>query len=81
MNGYYTFVKVEFSEEGYADRPYWYLSLTSDVEAGDIVLAPPKKGFPMIRGRVLKVEKNVSEQCSPVPMNRILEIGKVERGE
>lgn len=73
-NGYYTFVKVVFEDERYADRPYWFVSPTSSVEVGNAVLASPSKQSPALRARVVKVEKNVSSQCSPIPMNRITEI-------
>lgn len=67
-NGKHTFIKVEL--EG---MPQWFLSPFSTVRPGDKVVVPfGKAGLPR-EALVLKVEEN-SEQCAPVPMNRIKEI-------
>lgn len=66
-NGYYTFVKAE------AERIWWYVCPFEEVQAGDRVkLSLCGKLF---EGVVLKVERGVSNQCAPVPMNRA---GRVE---
>ncbi len=64
----HTFVKVEI--EG---APYWYLSPTSKIAAGDRVSVPFGKGDLPRVGVVLKVEE-ADSLCAPVPMNRIREI-------
>lgn len=68
-NGYYTFAKVEI-----AGTPYWYLSPFSVTE-GDRVLVPYQKSG-CAEGVVKKVEV-CSNQCAPVPMNRIKAIERV----
>lgn len=73
-NGYYTFAKVELD-----GLPCWYVSPVSSVEVGDRVIVPFGKRETLREGVVLKVERNVSEQCSPVPMNRIRSIEKILR--
>ncbi len=74
--GYHTFAKVVFREPAYADRPYWYLCPFSQAEAGDEALAPAGRQGTLLRGTIVKVERNVSAQCSPVPMNRIGELAQ-----
>lgn len=70
-NGYYTFAKVEVD-----GSPWWYLA-EEDVAVGDKVLV--SSGRARREGIVIKVEKNVSNQCAPVPMNRIGRIEKISR--
>ncbi len=70
-NGYYTFAKVETD-----GAPWWYLA-EEKVSVGDRVLVPV--GGKLREGVVLKVEENVSNQCAPVPMNRIKRIEKILR--
>lgn len=61
-----TFVKVE--AEG---APYWYLSPTGKIKAGDTVLVPLKNRT--CRGTVLRVETG-TRQTAPIPLNRMKEI-------
>ena len=61
-----TFVKVEV--EG---APYWYLSPTSKIKAGDRVLVP--LGNRTAQGTILRVETG-TRQTAPLPLNRMREI-------
>ena len=70
-NGYYTFAKVE------TDGAPWCYLAEEKVSIGDRVLVPI--GGKLREGVVLKVEENVSNQCAPVPMNRIKRIEKILR--
>lgn len=63
-SGSYTFVKVRFEDE---DRPYWYVSDFS-VSEGDKVTAPFGKADMPREAVVLKVERNVSGQVTPIPL-------------
>lgn len=72
--GYYTFAKVKFYDSLYGDRPYWYLCPFSEAEEGDEAIAPVGPRDSLCRCVILKVEKNVSSQCAPAPMNRIREL-------
>lgn len=65
-NGYETFVKVEVN-----GAPYWHLSPTDKIEEGALVSVPFGRGGVPAQGVVRKVEKHVSVQCAPVPMNRV----------
>lgn len=67
-NGMYTFVKAQ------AESIWWYVCPFSEVKEGDKVLL--SRGSKTFEGTVLKVERAVSNQCAPVPMNRA---GKVEK--
>ena len=62
--GAYTFVKVVFEGE---ERPYWYISDFA-VEEGDKVNAPFGKADMPREATVVKVEKNVSGQVTPIPL-------------
>ncbi|MCH5163128.1 MAG: hypothetical protein J1G38_06540 [Clostridiales bacterium] len=62
--GTYTFVKVAFEGE---PAPRWYIS-EFDVEEGDKVRAPFGRIDAERVGTVVKVERNVSGQVTPVPL-------------
>ncbi len=62
--GAYTFVKVRFEGE---ERPYWYISDFS-VEEGDRVTAPFGRADMPREATVVKVERNVSGQVTPIPL-------------
>ncbi len=70
-NGLFTFVQVELD-----GAHYWYLSPFSTVKEGDKVVVPFGKGDAIRHAVVVKVEEN-TEQCAPVPMNRIKEIEEI----
>lgn len=75
-NGVYTFAKTEID-----GAPFWFIA-PDGVEAGDRVIAPVGKNNVMRAGVVRKVERNVSGQCAPFPMNRMKRIARVlPRGE
>lgn len=63
--GAYTFVKVIFEAD---DRPYWYIA-DFPVEEGDKVIAPFGKIDTPREATAIKVEKNVSGQVTPIPLN------------
>ena len=56
--------------------PYWYLSPFATVKEGDTVVVPFGKNDTPRHAVVVKVEEN-TEQCAPVPMNRIKEIDEI----
>ena len=64
--GAYTFVKIAFDDDP-ENTPHWYISDFSD-EAGDRVSAPRGRADMPARATVLRVEKNVSGQVTPVPL-------------
>lgn len=64
--GAYTFVKIAFDDDP-ENTPHWYISDFS-VEAGDRVSAPRGRADMPARATVLRVEKNVSGQVTPVPL-------------
>lgn len=64
--GSYTFVKIAFDDDP-EKTPYWYVSDFS-VAAGDKVSAPRGRADMPARATVLRVEKNVSGQVTPVPL-------------
>ena len=62
--GSYTFVKVTFEGD---ERPYWYIADFS-VEEGDKVTAPFGKFDTPREATVIKVERNVNGQVTPIPI-------------
>ena len=64
--GSYTFVKVVFDADP-EKTPFWYISDFA-VEEGDRVSAPRGKIDMPSTATVLRVEKNVNGQVTPIPL-------------
>lgn len=73
-DGYHTIVKVNADFQG-EKRIGFYVCDEFRVVAGDKVIVETRDGS-SAEGEVLKVDKNVSEKCSPVPIKRALKIIK-----
>lgn len=72
-NQIFDVVKVKFINNPMAgDRPYWYKSSIPLLKVGDILLAPFGKDEREFEATVLRIDKNVNEQCSPIPASKML---------
>ena len=64
------YVKVQF-ETG---EIFWYKTNIEDLNIGNFVLVPFGKTNKPIKAKVIRIDKNVSSKCSPVPYNRAKDI-------
>ena len=71
---YFDFAKVEILSTGEAK---WYICNLPLVCSGDIVVVPYGKDNKEEKAKVLRIDKNVSEQVSPVPAKHAKEILRV----
>lgn len=62
------FAKVELTEGASSGQVFWYIT-TIALSEGDEVLVPFGKHDALTRARVLRVDKNISSQCSPVRLS------------
>lgn len=67
----FTLAKVEILSTG---EPRWYISNLPLLEVGDEVIVPFGKENFEVRARVLRIDKGVSEQVTPVPLKSLKEI-------
>ena len=74
--GSYTFVKILFDGE---ETPRWYIS-EFDLDEGDRVTAPDFNNR-VAPATVVRVERNVSGQVTPVPVRRAKKIISKIAGE
>lgn len=49
---------------------YWYKTMLFDLCVGDIVLVPFGKASTLVQGKVLRIDKSISSQNSPIPSKR-----------
>ena len=71
-NQIFDVVKVKFINNPMAgDRPYWYKSAIPLLKVGDIVFAPFGKDEREFEATVLRIDKNVNEQCLPMPSSKM----------
>lgn len=49
---------------------YWYKSNISDIGVGDKVLVPYGKNDALVQAVVLRIDKSISSQNSPIPSKR-----------
>ena len=53
---------------------YWYICNIENIKVGQIVLVPFGKSDKPTKAKILRIDKNVSSQTSPVPFSRMKEI-------
>ena len=73
---YCDYAKVKLTNGPFAQGIYWYISIVG-AKQGDKVKVP--FGDQIYEGEILRIDKNISSQMSPVPAKRakkILEIIK-----
>ena len=68
------FAKVELLEGSSKGSIFWYISKVPTLAAGDSVLVPFGSRNALTRAKVLRVDKGVSSQCSPIPTGHAKEI-------
>ena len=65
---YNDFAKVEILEGVEQGKTLWYLSTITGLEVGDKVLVPVGVIKMGTLGKVVRLDKNVSSFCSPIPV-------------
>jgi len=60
---YVDFAKVEIEGEGI----FWYINNIDGLKEGDKVIVPFGKSGQKVVGKVLRIDKSVSSQVSPIP--------------
>jgi hypothetical protein len=68
------FAKVEYLEDELAGSVGWYITEIFGLKAGDEVLVPYNNR--RVRAKVVRIDKHVSEQSSPISMSRAKNIIK-----
>lgn len=63
---HYDFAKVEIENEGI----FWYVSTICDLKEGDRVRVPYGRLETLVEAKVLRIDKNVSSQTSPISLKR-----------
>ena len=74
----YDFAKVEILSDYYTGV-YWYISNIKNLKENDIVLVPFKNGEITLKAKVLRVDKNILEDCAPISVKRAKEIISVSK--
>ncbi|MBQ8468143.1 MAG: hypothetical protein IJ542_00095 [Clostridia bacterium] len=62
---YNDFAKVKITSGMFAGDIYWYLSIP-DAKVGDKVIVPLGANNTLFEGEILRIDKGVSSQMSPV---------------
>ncbi len=70
---YYDFAKVKI-ETG---EIFWFISKFKELKVGDFVVVPIGKSENLVKGEVLRIDKNISEQVAPIPVKRMKEIVEI----
>lgn len=70
---YFDFAKVRFD----SGEIYWYISTFEDLKAGDRVLVPVGRNNEETEAFVIRIDKHISEQVSPIPAKRAKKIIKI----
>lgn len=70
---YFDFAKVRF-ETG---EVYWFISTFPELKPGDKVVVPVGRDNVPTEAFVLRIDKHISEQVSPIPAKRAKKIIKI----
>lgn len=73
---YADFIKVEITEGINAGSRFFYIALGGE-QVGDTVLVPVGVSNTLTKAKVLRIDKNVNSQVSPVPIKRAKKVAKV----
>ena len=73
---YNDFAKVRILEGEENGKAFFYITKIFGLKAGDKVLVPVGVLNTLTMGEVERIDKNVSSQCSPVPVKRAKEVMK-----
>lgn len=65
---FYDFAKVEILEGFEKGKIFWYISDILDLQVENLVLVPVGTIKMGTLGRVVRIDKNVSSFCSPIPV-------------
>ena len=65
-NKLFNFAKVEILNDYYSGI-FWYVFDGLKLKVGDVVWVPFGKQEILVKGKVLRIDKNVSQQSSPIP--------------
>lgn len=71
INNSFDFAKVQICEGVEKGRLYWFICPFKDVCKNDIVLVPLGQENIPVKALVLRIDKNISEQTSPLPIKRM----------
>ncbi len=74
---YLDFAKVEITDSIAMGDVYWYISNITNLKVGDEVLVPFGINNKLLRGKVVRLDKHVSSQVSPIPVKRAKYISRV----
>ena len=69
-NKSFDFAKVQFL----TGEIFWYITNIDNLKVDDMVLVPFGKTNRQLKAKVLRIDKNVSASCSPVPIKIAKEI-------
>lgn len=74
INNKFDFAKIEIIEGYECGTSYWFISPFSNIKVGDLVIVPLGKDNKEFKGKVLRIDKNISEQTAPFPIKRMKKI-------
>ena len=73
---YDDYAKVKITSGANVGDIFWYLSL-ANAKVGDKVVVPVGMQNALQEGEILRIDKNISSQMSPVPKKRAKYINKI----
>ena len=73
----YDLAKIEIIEGTLKGDIYWYINNIFTLKENDIVLIPLGKNDMLTKGKVLRIDKSVSEKNSPIQVKRMKEIHSI----
>ena len=73
---YADFAKVQILDGIFSGDILWYITDFA-IKEGSIVVVPVGRNNMLVKGKVLRVDSNISGQVAPVPINRAKKIERI----
>ena len=74
INKNFDFAKVELLEGDCCGLAFWYIANGKLIKEGSVVVVPFGKNEHLVKGKVVRIDRNINEQSAPFPIKRMKKI-------
>ena len=76
QNKTYDFAKVVILDGLHKNETFWYVCNLPNINEDDVVIVPVGKNNLLVKAKVIRIDKNISQQTAPIRINQAKEILK-----
>ena len=76
QNKTYDFAKVVILDGLHKNETFWYVCNLPNINEDDVVIVPVGKNNLLVKAKIIRIDKNISQQTAPIRINQAKEILK-----